>query len=229
MRTILSLIEKKFERPFTIRHWLLVSSMFSMTLLLVRILMTGYITYAFLAWNLFLAFVPYYISGWVADHMGSKNKWKLLPAIGCWLLFMPNTFYIITDLFHLDDMADGHQWFDLTMILSFAWNGILFGMLSIRKMEMILGKTKGKLVSGFVICFVMWLNAFGIYIGRFLRFNSWDVIANPFSLFGEIFSIVFNPYEHRWVWAMTACFSFFMLILYYTMKRSGEIFHHHKN
>src|SRR5213075_3082039 len=126
MKTFLSLIEKKFERSFTIRHWLLVSSTFSLLLLLARIIITGYVTYAFLAWNLFLAFIPYYISGWMTNNREAmKNKVKLLPALGCWLLFMPNTFYILTDLFHLDDMADGHQWFDLTMILSFAWNGIL--------------------------------------------------------------------------------------------------------
>ena len=212
--------------PLTIRHWLLVSSLFSMLLLVVRITITGNLTYAFLAWNLFLAFIPYHISGWLARyHEVLKRKIKLLLAVSCWLVFMPNSFYIITDLFHLGDMADGHQWFDLTMILSFAWNGILFGTLSIRRMEMILKKTKGKIISGFVVCLVMWLNAFGVYIGRYLRFNSWDVITNPFSLFAEIFGIIFNPYDHRWVWAMTLCFSFFMLILYYTIKKLSETLH----
>jgi uncharacterized membrane protein len=118
-------------------------------------------------------------------------------------------------------MASGHPWFDLTLILSFAWNGILVGMLSIRKMEMLLA-TKGKFISGVVICAVMWLNAFGIYIGRFLRFNSWDVIANPFTLFGEISEIIFNPYDYRYVWGMSFCFAVFMIILYYSSKKLGE-------
>jgi len=111
------------------------------------------------------------------------------------------------------------------MILSFAWTGLLLGMISIRRMEIILTTMKGKIFSSAVVCLVMWLNAFGIYIGRYLRFNSWDIITDPFSLFGEIFSIVFNPYDHRWVWAMTICFSFFMLIIYYTIKKMSEAFY----
>jgi len=223
MKKFLLMIERKTPDGLTIHHWLLISSAFSLLLLGMRILITGHITYAFLGWNLFLAFVPYYISGWLNRHFKTiKNRIKLILIILAWLLFMPNSFYILTDLFHLGDMASGHQWFDLTMILSFAWNGILFGIVSMLRMESLLKTAKGKITSGIVICMVMWLNAFGVYIGRYLRFNSWDVITNPFSLFGEIFGIIFNPYDHKYVWAMTTCFSFFMVILYYSFKKSGE-------
>jgi len=137
---------------------------------------------------------------------------------------MPNSFYILTDLFHLQNMGNGHPWFDLTLILSFAWNGILFGILSIRKMEMLLKAAKGKFISGLIIFMVMWLNAFGIYLGRFLRFNSWDVLINPFSLSGEIVAIFLNPYDYRYVWIMSFCFAFFMVIIYYTIKKVSETF-----
>ena len=121
-------------------------------------------------------------------------------------------------------MSKGDSWYDLTLILSFAWNGILFGILSIYKMEMLLKNAKGKFIAGFIICFVMWLNAFGVYIGRFLRFNSWDIFVNPFSLMSEIVDIIFNPYDYRYIWAMSFCFAFFMAILYYTTKRLGDVF-----
>jgi uncharacterized membrane protein len=121
-------------------------------------------------------------------------------------------------------MSKGDSWYDLTLILSFAWNGILFGILSIFKMETLLKNAKGKFIGGFIICAVMWLNAFGIYIGRFLRFNSWDIFANPFSLISEIVDIIFNPYDYRYVWAMSFCFAFFMAILYYTTKRLSDVF-----
>jgi len=137
---------------------------------------------------------------------------------------MPNSFYILTDLFHLDTMGNGHPWFDLTLILSFAWNGILFGIISIYKMELLLKKTKGNFISALVICAVMWLNAFGVYIGRFLRFNSWDIFLNPFSLLSEIADIVFDPYDHRYVWIMSFCFAFFMITVYYTIKKLSEAF-----
>ncbi len=89
---------------------------------------------------------------------------------------------------------------------------------------MLLKNAKGKFVSGFVICAVMWLNAFGVYIGRFLRFNSWDVFVNPFSLLSEIVNIIFDPYDYRYVWAMSTCFAFFMVIVYYTTQKLSEAF-----
>ena len=81
-------------------------------------------------------------------------------------------------------------WFDLALIFSFAWNGIVLGIVSIRSIEMILERITGRGFSFFIVFFVMWLNAFGIYIGRYLRFNSWDIVAQPFSLFKEMFEIL---------------------------------------
>jgi uncharacterized membrane protein len=226
MKRIRSIFKKQLTGSLSIHQWLFLSSAFNIFLLFCRMVMTGQITYAFLVWNLFLAWIPYLISRRLnKDTKVPRNKLRLTLLIFLWLLFMPNSFYIITDLFHLDNIATGHQWFDLTMVLSFAWTGILLGLISIRKMEMILSSAKGKIPASILVCVVMWLNAFGIYIGRYLRFNSWDVITNPFSLFDEIILILFNPYDHRWVWAMTICFSLFMIILYYTIKKLSDAFH----
>jgi len=216
-------LKKKMPLVFTILHWLIISSSFSIVLLLVRIITSGRLSYAFLAWNLALAYIPFLISSWLSRHeQVFKRRIKLVSMIFAWIVFMPNSFYILTDLFHLENMGYGHPWFDLTLILSFAWSGILLGILSIRQMEILLRRTKGKFISGVVICAVMWLNAFGIYIGRFLRFNSWDVLVNPFSLFGDIANMFLNPYEYRYVWTMSFCFAFFMIILYYSSKKLAE-------
>jgi len=225
MNNILQKMKKNSPGPLTMHEWLGLSAMFSIFLLFCRIVMTGEISYAFLAWNLFLAWIPYFISRLLSHRFSVlRSKIKFASLIFLWLMFMPNTFYIITDLFHLDLVTGKHQWFDLTMILSFAWTGILFGIISIRRMEMILVSAKGKLFASIVICAVMWLNAFGVYIGRYLRFNSWEIITNPFQLLNEIFAILLDPYSYRWVWAMTFCFSIFMLIIYYTIKKLSETF-----
>jgi len=217
--------KNRIPPSLTMRQWLIISSLFSLTLLVARVIASGRLSYGFLAWNLFLACVPYFISQWMERHQQIlKSRIKLLSLVFIWILFMPNSFYILTDLFHLENMSNGHSWFDLTLILSFAWSGIIFGILSIRKMEMLLKKTKGNLVSAFIICAVMWLNAFGVYIGRFLRFNSWDIIVNPFSLLAEIADMIFNPYDYRYAWAMSVCFAFFMIIIYYTIKKLSEVF-----
>jgi uncharacterized membrane protein len=187
-------------------------------------MMSHRMSYAFLAWNLFLAYVPLFIANWLSRHEGvMRKKLTLILSISAWLLFLPNSFYILTDLFHLQTAAGNRAWFDLTLILSFAWNGILFGIISIWKMEMLLKKMNGRIVSVVVIFSVMWLNAFGVYIGRFLRFNSWDVIVNPFPLATEIFDMIINPCDYKTAWAMSLCFASFICILYYTMKRLTDV------
>jgi uncharacterized membrane protein len=223
MKKLLSWKVERLRWTFTMDHWLVISCSFSVLLLSLRAITTGRLSYCFLAWNLFLALIPFLISTWLSKNLHAlQNRAKLLLLVFIWLLFMPNCFYILTDLFHLENLGDGHPWFDLTLILSFAWGGILFGILSIRKMEKLLRKAKGKFISSLVICTVMCLNAFGIYLGRFLRFNSWDVLANPFALFGEIAELILNPFDYRHVWATSFCFALFMIILYYSSKKLSE-------
>jgi len=196
-----------------------------MLLLMIRIVLSHRISYIFLAWNLLLAYVPLLIANWLNRHEAvMRNKIIVVLSISAWLLFMPNSFYIVTDLFHLDTTAENRPWFDLTLIFSFAWNGILFGIISIWKMEILVKKMKGRLASALLIFTVMWLNAFGVYIGRVLRFNSWDIIFNPFALLSEIVEMIINPYDYKSAWAMSVCFGLFFIILYYTMKKLTEVF-----
>jgi uncharacterized membrane protein len=225
MKKLFSSIENKNAAvSFSIRHWIWISCAFSLLLLIARIITSARFSYAFLAWNLFLAYIPFAISTRIrSDEPRVRNRAKMVGLILVWILFMPNCFYILTDLFHLR-MENGHPWFDLTLILSFAWNGMLMGILSIRDMEMLLRQRKGKVVSNVMICAIIWLNAFGVYIGRFLRFNSWDVITNPLSLFGNIADMIFDPYAYRYAWTMSFCFAFFMIIVYYTVKNLAETF-----
>jgi len=132
--------------------------------------------------------------------------------------------YILTDLFHLVNIDSAPKWFDLLLLLSFAWNGLLFGIVSLRRMELILQAVSGKGFSLFIVFTVMWLNAFGIYLGRFLRYNSWDVIAHPFSLFSEMLAIILHPFHNKMEWGMIFCYAVFMTLLYITIKKMSESF-----
>lgn len=213
--------------PFlgTIHEWLLASSGFSCLLLLGRMTATGTFEYFFLPWNLFLAFVPYWITGWMSGNMSiRKNKFKLFLALGAWLLFIPNSFYIITDLVHFTHIRSAPKWFDLILIFSFAWNGILCGIISMRRVETLIVSLRGKKFSVFLVFAVMWLCAFGVYIGRFLRYNSWDIITDPFSLAGEILNMIVHPFANQYAWGMTICYSVFMTFIYFTIKKLSETF-----
>jgi len=116
----------KEQVPFKLYHWMIASCSFSFVLLCARIIATNSIMYAFLLWNLMLAFIPYAFSYWLYNNRFIENKLKLAAVILAWLLFIPNAFYIITDLFHLDEKSDAPKWFDLLLLLSFAWNGLVF-------------------------------------------------------------------------------------------------------
>ena len=212
-------------------QWLMVSCGFSCSLLAARIFITGDMTYLFLLWNLFLAFVPFAITRWLTSKTGfAKHKVKAAATLFVWLLFIPNSFYILTDLFHLDKFDSAPQWFDLLLIFSFAWNGIVLGIISLRRAEILLETVTGRRISTVIIFSVMWLNAFGIYIGRYLRFNSWDIITQPLSLFSAIFEVWLHPFRNKMEWGMIALYAVFMTVLYFTLKKLGENFssHHQK-
>ncbi len=211
--------------PGTVHEWLLVSGFFSCLLLLARIIVTGSTAYAFLPWNLFLAYIPYAVTGWMIRNVHLlENRFSYYALLTVWLLFIPNSFYIITDLFHLSHIDSAPKWFDLLLIFSFAWNGLLFGIISLRRVELLVSLGSGKFITLLLVFAVMWLSALGIYIGRFLRFNSWDVLTDPFSLAEEISDLVLHPFENGYAWGMTLVYGVFMTMLYFTIKKLSETF-----
>ena len=199
---------------------LTVAMAFSALMVVARILYTGELTFIFLNWNLFLAYLPYALSKALSTReQWMKNKLKLIVVFVAWILLIPNSFYIITDLFHLGVYRNIPLWFDLALILSFAWNGLLLGILSVRHIEKVLQVYVPYKTEWLFIYPIMWLNALGVYIGRYLRFNSWDVISNPFALVGDIVTILLHPIQYKYAWGMIFCFSVFMTLMYLTIKK----------
>jgi len=202
---------------------LMLSCMFSIALTGFRILYTNHWRFAWLTWNLFLALVPYLITRFAIHHPSwIEKRWKFAVLFGAWLLFIPNSFYIITDLFHLEISQRIPLWFDLALIFSFAWNGILLGVISIRQMEKLVRLNFPSVKEWQFVYPMMLLNAFGVYIGRYLRYNSWDVIANPFQLTEDIIYLLIHPIHHRFDWSMIVCYSVFMTLIYLAIKRMSK-------
>lgn len=220
------LFRKSETEDLSIKEILFISCFFSCTLLVGRAVYTGQTACAFLLWNLFLAFVPFAVSQWLTRNPAIiKSGWKTVLVLLTWLLFIPNSFYILTDLFHLGTFSSAPKWFDLLLIFSFAWNGLLLGILSVRDIEKIVEANWGRGFSLLLLFAVMWLNAFGVYIGRYLRFNTWDVLVQPLSLFSDMLHILFHPLQNRTEWGMISCYGLFMLLIYITLKKLGEGFY----
>lgn len=202
---------------------MLLSCLFSILLVSFRIIYTGRLLFSFLVWNLFLAFIPYFISRRLMKHLYNKRRWVFLVSVFMWLLFIPNAFYIITDLFHLDMNVGMPLWFDLALLLSFAWNGLLLGIVSVRQMEKLFESFYSNRFDLLFVYPVMMLNALGVFIGRYLRFNSWDIVTNPFQLIQDIIYLFIHPVRYRFDWGMIICYSILMTLFYVTLKRLSKL------
>jgi uncharacterized membrane protein len=173
----------------------------------------------FLIWNLFLAFIPWALTSMAIIYPKiQKTKITFFIILGSWLLFFPNAPYIFTDLFHLQLKTTMPIWFDLVLILSFAWTGLLFGFLSLWDIEQILSKSINKTWITLISIGLLFLGSFGIYLGRYLRWNSWDVITEPFKLIYDIGDSVINPFEHPRTWGMTIFMGIFLNMIYWSFR-----------
>jgi uncharacterized membrane protein len=230
---------KLINKPFSWYRWVLfkttanemdrmltLSMGFSIALVMARVTYTGMHTYLSLIWNLFLAWLPYMVSTWLQKRdLVYTNPLKFVMVAFVWLLFIPNSFYIMTDLFHLGEHNNVPNWFDLALIISFAWDGLLLGVLSVRQMEKMMQRFLPGIRELFFIYPIMWLNALGIYIGRYPRFNSWDILTNPIGLTAYILRMLWHPIQFKYAWGMVACFSIFMTLVYLTIKRISKAIH----
>ncbi len=179
--------------------------------------------FLFLNWNLFLASISWILTTvLVINPRLRQSKICLFAILGVWLLFFPNAPYILTDLFHLRLNLAMPVWFDLMLILSFAWTGLLFGFLSLWDIEQFLNRFIKKKYTTFLSIIILFLGSFGIYIGRYLRWNSWDIISQPFSLVYDIGDRIINPFSHPKTWGMTILMGIFLNILYWSFRLIRE-------
>ncbi len=175
--------------------------------------------FLFLNWNLFLAIIPWLLSTlMVIKPALQRFKRVTLLIMVVWLLFFPNAPYILTDLFHLRLRSSMPVWFDLILILSFAWTGLMFGLLSLWDIEQVLQQQVKRKWIRLVPVVLLFLSAFGIYIGRYLRWNSWDVVSEPLGLMYDVGHRVAFPLDHPRTWGMTLLMGAFLNLIYYSFR-----------
>jgi uncharacterized membrane protein len=185
-------------------------------LVTVRMLWTGSIRDGFLLWNLFLAWIPLVLALLACDtyRNGSGRSWRFLGLAGAWLLFFPNAPYIFTDVTHLTTRFHGHFWVDLVLILICALTGLVLGFVSLFLMQAVVSRMFGRAASWLFIAAVAGLSGFGIYLGRFLRFNSWDVVFRPLALGRDLGHLAANPLAHAHSAVLAALFATFLFVAY---------------
>lgn len=188
MQTILQL----YFSNKRLNNLLVLFGIFCLSLSLIRVKLTTSIYLIFLVWNLFLAVVPFLLTSYLKTINLFENKFKTLVLLSIWLLFLPNSFYIITDFVHLSLSNDHTFWYDLLLISSYASLGFLLGIISLKDIEELLSHKLNTSISSFLVFGISILSGFGIYLGRILRYNSWDILKNPIELFTDLWNIFFT-------------------------------------
>ena len=213
MQTIKTLIQSKFKTLSLIT----VALTFSIIVLMVRIKLNQSFFYLFLVWNIFLAIIPYAITMYL-NTKSNISRFKLCFGFLVWLAFLPNAPYIVTDLIHIRIGNDNLLWLDVLVVLSFALSGLLLFYLSLLDMLTVIRNQTKKIPLETITLFIIFLCGFGVYLGRFLRYNSWEIISNPQVLITDVFKILVAPFQHLDAWLFTIGFGGFLLVGYWMFK-----------
>jgi uncharacterized membrane protein len=194
------------------------SSVLSIVLLSFRMYITGSPAFIFLSWNLFLAWIPFLCAMSIKEvGMYPKAKFIRFFLFGIWLVFFPNSPYIITDLYHLHPRPGMPLWFDLFLIISFAWNGLMLGFTSLIMVQEWLGGRFSKWVNWILIAALMLLCGYGVYLGRFERWNSWDILSHGDSIVKHVFRHFTHPFSNLRMLGVTLVYGTFLFLGYLTL------------
>lgn len=199
--------------------YLLMASCLCFCFSVFRCYLTDSVFFLFLNWNLFLAMIPWAACKLISRIEVKKHRIKAGFLAAVWLFFLPNAPYIITDLFHIRFNTEMPIWFDLTMVLTFAWTGIIFGFRSLLIMEETVFVYFHRKVKTVLPAVSLFLCSFGIYLGRYLRWNTWDIITKPTVLAGDIFDRFIHPIDHPRTWGVTLIMGLFLNFMYYSFKQ----------
>ena len=195
------------------------ASVVSVALLSAKIIVSGQWSHVYLIWNLFLAWLPLLLALLVCHRYETSTDrgWKFFALCGAWLLFFPNAPYIVTDLIHLWSRHGRHFWIDLVLVVLFAWIGLILGCLSLWLMQRIVSRAMGWVAGWIFVSVSAGLCGFGVYLGRFLRWNSWDAVVNPLDLLDDIVQPLAHPVAHRHDALFIAVFGLFVFLAYSTV------------
>jgi len=173
----------------------------------------------FLLWNLTLAVVPF-VAATVVRALPS-NRILIAPRVvllATWLAFLTNAPYLVTDLMHLGPAAPVPFWFDVALFGSYAATGVLLGYAAVADVEAWLSGVIGRVAAAFVAFGALLLCGFGIYLGRFLRWNSWDVLSSPRRLASQALHQLAHPLSHPSAWEVSAVYGVGLVLGYIALR-----------
>lgn len=224
----IQLFMERNRYKFAIFGLMAFASLICFLLVAVRIAYSDTNRYTNLLWNLILAWIPFILA-----YFAHALSWKklllylMLPFTAfIWLIFFPNAPYILTDLQHLvRESTSAPLWYDVIIMVWFSWTGLLLGLVSLYLMHDIVQRTFGRFLGWAFVFIVSGLSSFGVYLGRFIRFNSWDLLNDPKELVVTILGLTIDP-SLRLI-AFTVLFAGFYLFVYLTLYSFAHMLQEH--
>ena len=191
-------------------------------LLLLRVSSSDSSRYLFMIWNLLLAIIPVFLAWWLVERL-KKHRWshpKQLLLTSGWLLFLPNSFYLVTDFIHLRQTFEASLLFDVVLFTSFAVSGLIIGYISLFLVHNELSKRLLQKQAWVIVGLIFLASSFAIYLGRFSRWNTWDILLKPTGLLFDVSDRFLNPYMHHQTYETTLIFFVLLLPVYWVIWES---------
>lgn len=199
----------------------LVLSLAGAALVKARLDWSGSSRLMFLLWNLALAWIPYLLSltAEVLDRRGNGRWWNLGPLGGLFLLFLPNAPYILTDFLHLRVRPGLPFLADAATLSTFALAGWILGLLSVGLWSRRVGSRLGEFAARVFVVGCALSCGYGVYLGRFRRWNSWDLLCSPGRVIRDVVTSATSPMAQPRMVAFTLLFSALVLFSYSVLER----------
>ncbi len=195
---------------------------------LTRVVITGNSDYLFMPWNIILALIPLILAGKFSAYKGAK-LWLLAFV---WLLFLPNSFYVVTDIIHLnspqvllenirgpfvsyDNVGHLTIVYDALYLFVCATVSFVYGLESIRLFKNKFASIIKKSTMKIMLSLTFFLSGIAIYLGRYVRLNSWDIVMRPWQIVIDILDLFIKPAQYTKEWIVVLSFSFVIAMLHY--------------
>lgn len=172
--------------------------------------------FSYLVWNLFLAWIPLGLSLWLRKLLRSNlwSSWLALVATVLWLGFLPNSFYMISDFIHIQEVSRVDLLYDVVMFSSFIFNSVLLGFISLYMVHQELIGRLARRTSHLVVGGIFLACSFAIYLGRDLRWNTWDILVNPAGILIDVSDRFLHPFTYSQAYTTTLTFFLLLTSLY---------------
>lgn len=191
-------------------------------LMFLRVVLPVEKSFLFLLWNVFLALVPMFISLVLRPYSDTRKFYQVLPFLIVWLMFFPNAPYMLTDYRHLQGSYGLAFAIDFITIFYFAILAFVIAVISLNDIRQILDRYLSKTIVVIVMTFVCLLSGFGVFIGRDMRFNSWDLLSRPMEVFNKSLYGFFNFQSNYWTVLSSGLISLMLMLSLFIYKKDQQ-------